>query len=393
MTTRMFAALAASVLALASASCKDSAPAPGGPPGGGSAARPGGAGRAPSAFPVETRAAQAQRVEYELSAVGQLEAFEQVQVTARVEGAVERVLFQEGDVVKAGQSLAAIEPERFRLEVAARRAALERAEAEAAEARAAVARREAAISKTPGLIPAEEIESWQTRSEASGAAVAQARVALQQAELDLDDARVRAPSAGIIQTRTVQTGQYVNEGDVLATLVQRSPLLLRFEVPEPDAARLAAGMDVRFRVRSMNVGSIAKITHVAAEADAASRMVRVTAHVVDDSPDLRPGAFAEVVVPIGANDAAVVVPDTAIRPSERGFLAYVVEGDVARERVVELGLRTKEGAVELRQGVSVGELVVIRGAEALRDGATVRQVTGAEADRTAGAGAGSGSGS
>jgi len=66
----------------------------------------------------------------------------------------------------------------------------------------------------------------------AAAEVSQAQAALAQARLNLRDALVRAPVSGIIQTRTVQTGQYVQLGTVLATLVQRDPLLLRFQVPE-----------------------------------------------------------------------------------------------------------------------------------------------------------------
>jgi multidrug efflux pump subunit AcrA (membrane-fusion protein) len=73
-----------------------------------------------------------------------------------------------------------------------------------------------------------------------------------------------------------------------------------------------------------------------------------------------------------------VIPQTAVRPSERGFLAYVVEGDVARERELTLGLRTADGRVEVRSGVKPGEKLVIRGAEALQDGAKVRVTAGGE---------------
>jgi multidrug efflux system membrane fusion protein len=61
-----------------------------------------------------------------------------------------------------------------------------------------------------------------------------------------------------------------------------------------------------------------------------------------------------------------------VRPSEKGFLAYVVEGDVAHERVLTLGLRTPQGDVEVKSGLAVGESVVVRGAEALRDGVKVK---------------------
>ncbi len=72
-----------------------------------------------------------------------------------------------------------------------------------------------------------------------------------------------------------------------------------------------------------------------------------------------------------------MIPQTAVRPSEKGFLAYVVEDGVAHERVLTLGLRTAAGDVQVRSGLKVGEPVVVRGAEALRDGVKVRVDTGA----------------
>jgi membrane fusion protein (multidrug efflux system)/multidrug efflux system membrane fusion protein len=136
----------------------------------------------------------------------------------------------------------------------------------------------------------------------------------------------------------------------------------------------------------------AVVRHVAAVADPTSRMVDVTAEIDDpDRAQLRPGGFAEVSVPVGASTEAPVVPETAVRPSEKGFLAFVVEGGVAKERVVELGLRTEDGMVEIKNGLAVGEQVVVRGAEALRDGASVR-VGAPGAGSGSGPGPGSGSG-
>jgi multidrug efflux system membrane fusion protein len=77
-----------------------------------------------------------------------------------------------------------------------------------------------------------------------------------------------------------------------------------------------------------------------------------------------------------------VIPQTAVRPSERGFLAYVVEGDVAKSRVLTLGLRTANGQVEVRGGLRPGELLVVRGAEALYEGAPVRVSGGVQEDKS-----------
>jgi multidrug efflux system membrane fusion protein len=269
--------------------------------------------------------------------------------------------------------IAEIEPDRFRLTVDSAKAELAKAEAEREEARAGLARRQAVNEKNPDLVRREEVDAWRTQVAAAEAEVARVGAALKLAELNLRDAYVRPPARGVIQTREVETGRYVQPGAVIATLVRRDPLLLRFRVPEADAAALAPGMEARFELRGARGGGYrAEISLVGAAADPADRMVEVTARVADgDDRELRPGAFAEVTVPIGAPRAAPVVPQTAIRPSEKGFLAYVVEGGVARERVLELGLRTADGRVEVRGGLAVGEQLVVRGAEALSDGVAV----------------------
>jgi membrane fusion protein, multidrug efflux system len=324
-------------------------------------------------FPVEARPVESRRVEYQVNAVGSLDAFERVEVTARVTGVVENVLFTEGQFVQKDRPLIEIEPQRYRLAVDAAQATLQKNLASKAEAEAGYARRQAANAKNPGLVRGEELETWRTRVQTAIAEVAQAQAALAQANLNLRDAFVRAPMPGIIQTRTVQTGQYVQPGTVLATLVRRDPLLLRFQVPEQEATPIRPGMIARFSVADDLGFNNARITHVAAAASSNSRMVDVTAEVSNpNQAALRPGAFARVVIPIGSARDAPVIPQTAIRPSERGFLAYVVENGTAKQRVLTLGMRTADGQVEVRDGVRIGEVLVVRGAEALRDGAKVR---------------------
>jgi multidrug efflux system membrane fusion protein len=330
-------------------------------------------------FPVETILIQVRRVEYQVIAVGSVEAFEEVQVTARVSGVVERVYFVEGAAVEKDKVLAEIEPERYRLAVESAQAAVKKAEAAKVDAEAALARREAANLKNPGLITGEEIETWRTRVQTATAELSQAQAALELARLNLRDAFVRAPVSGTIQSRTVQTGEYIQPGKVLTTLIRRDPLLLRFQVPEQDSGRLHPGIAARFSVQGIGREFQAVITHVAGSADLASRMVSVTARINDPKRHLlRPGAFAEVRVPVGATVDAPVIPQTAIRPSERGFLAYVVENETAKERILSLGMRTADGQVEVRSGIQPGEILVIRGAESLRDGALVQIISPAD---------------
>jgi multidrug efflux system membrane fusion protein len=338
----------------------------GGPGGGGKR------GRGQRAFPVEVQPVGSRDVAYVVSAVGTVEAFEEIQVTSRVTGVVEKVRFSEGETVTAGQPLAEIEPRRFQLTVEAARAALAKTRAAMAEAEAGLARREKATRDNPGLVPGEELETWRTRVATARAEVHSAQVAVDRAELDRRDAFVRAPVAGILQSRTVRTGQYVQPGTVLATLIQRDPLLLRFDVPEREATDLRTGMRVEFGGTPSQEPYRAVIKLVTTAADPNTRMVKVTAEVDDPRKDtLRAGSFARIAVSMGTTEGAVVIPQTAVAPSEKGFLAFLVEDGVAVERVVEIGQHTADGMLEVKSGLKVGEQLVVRGSEALRNGAPV----------------------
>lgn len=372
MKKNFFYCLPLAALILASPACaKNEAGSPGG--------RGPAAGRAGMQFPVETLRVQDRAVTYTLNAVGSVEAFEKVQVTARVAGVIEKVQFAEGSRVSGGQVLVEVEPERYKLAVESAQAAHNKAVAARSDAEAGLKRRETVDTQNPGLIPGEEIETWRTKVLVAAAEMAQTGATLNQAQLNLHDAYVRAPVAGIVQTRTVQTGQYVQPGSVLATLVRRDPLLLRFQATEQDAPRLQPGMKAFFRVGDRGQEFQAKIIHVAASADDSTRMVAVTAEVIDKAKEtLRSGSFAEVRVPVGNARPLPVVPQTAIRPSEKGFLAFVVVDGKASERILTPGMRTADGNVEVLAGLKAGEMLVVRGAEALSDGVAVR-VTGGPA--------------
>lgn len=363
--------LAIALALLAAPACKKSDTS--GSPAGAPAKKDSPSAKSRIEYPVEAAPVVTRSLIYTVNAVGSVDAFEKVQVTSRVSGVVDRVLFAEGNLAAVDQILVEIEPERFKLAVDVAQAAYDKALAAKADAEAGLKRRETVITQNPGLIPGEELETWRTKVRLAAADVAQTLAALNQAKLNLHDAYVRAPFRGILQTRTVQTGQYVQVGMVLATLIRRDPLLLRFSVPERSAAEIRPGQLANFKVRDNEKEYASKIVHVAAAADEGTRMVAITAEIRDTSDmALRPGAFAEITIPVSAPRTAPVIPQTAIRPSERGFIAYVVENNMAVERILAIGMRTADGQAEVLSGVVPGEMLVVRGAEALRQGAPVR---------------------
>jgi multidrug efflux system membrane fusion protein len=182
---------------------------------------------------------------------------------------------------------------------------------------------------------------------------------------------VRARRSGTVDSRTTDPGQFVRAGAVLATLLDTSRLRLRFKISEGESLRVRAGDRLRFTVSAVGPEAFeGRIYHVGQVADPVTRQVEVLAWV-DNRGRLKPGFFAETSIPAGSKGAALVVPETSIQATERGFVAYVVEDGTARARDVQLGLRTDDGGVEILGGLAAGETVITEGSDRLSEGMPV----------------------
>jgi multidrug efflux system membrane fusion protein len=335
---------------------------------------PGAAGGQPAGRSLKVRVAPvaARDVTYKVQALGSLEADELVQVTAEVNGAVSQVLFNEGDRVTPETVLVRIDPDRYRLEAARAEAAHRRSIADWRRAESEMSRREA-LEKDQ-LVAAEELTRARLEAERLEADAAASKAVLDIALQNLKRSDVRPPRAGVINTRSVQTGQFVQAGTVLATLVDIGRLRLRFKVSEGESLKAREGQTVSFRIASLGDSEFsARVYHVGDVADPATRQVEVLAWVQNPGT-LKPGFFAEVSLQTEARKGVVVVPEGAVQASERGFVAYIVEGGKARERAVQIGLRTGDGAVEIVSGLTAGEIVVTAGSDRLADGVAVEAV-------------------
>lgn len=360
MTQKTLVAFAAAAAAL-SAAC--------GGEGGAAAARP----QRP-ALRVRVAPVAAQDVVYQIKSLGQIEARDVVQVTAQVDGVATDVRFREGDRVSPATVLLRIDPERYRLEAERAQGALEQARAEQDRAQADLERRESLAQND--LLSAEELTRSRSDRARLTASVEVAKAALGIARQNLQRSEVRPQVSGVIDTRTVDTGQFVRTGTVLATIVDASRLRLRFKLSEAESLRASVGGTVSFRVAPLGPRDFtARIYHVGRVADTTTRQVEVLAWV-DNPGELKPGFFAEVTVAGEEHRNALVVPEAAIQASEQGFVTYVVEEGQARLRPVQLGLRTGTGIVEVLEGVKAGETVVTEGSDRLADGIPVEVVTG-----------------
>ncbi len=353
-------------LLLVLAACKPGGPAP---------AAPSGAGMK-RAFPVEVHPVSVEDVKYVIEAVGSLEPEEQVKVTARVQGMVEKVMFEEGAKVTTKTVLAEIDRSRYQMLADRAKASQERSAADMKKAEIVLQNRMELKKKDPGYVSDEEIATLTSQLASARAASAEAKSSLDLALHDFENSQVRSLITGVIDTKAVSTGQYVTPGALMASIVDESKLKLRFKVSETESVKLASvlGGDrrVSFTVRPIPGKTFtAELIHMSPLANAQTRTVECLALVENRDAMLKPGFFASVRAVVAVHEKAIVVPDSAVLPTERGFVAFVVQGNKAVLKPVRPGLFVREGVVEILEGLKPGESLVVIGTAALTDGVEV----------------------
>ena len=316
--------------------------------------------------PVQAEPASEREVAFTIETTGSLLPNETVRVPARVPGVLQDIAFVEGALVGPGKVLARVDPERYRLNLDRAEAAAREAEARRKVAQSMLDKRARLKEKDQGWVTGEELANFEAGLEASDAALGAARAQLELARKDHADSYVKSDKAGIIEQKLADTGQYVGAGTPIATLIDSRRLKLSFSVSESEAVALDDRVKISFRLKALPGREFtARLYHKSGEANPRTRMVDVLAWVDTPGGELRPGSFAEVTLTIGEGRRSLVVPQTAVLPTERGFVVYVLAGDGVEPRPVRPGLHTRDGLVEVLDGLTRGERVVVRGAQNL----------------------------
>jgi len=337
----------------------------------------------PRTWSVVAATLTAEPLSYRIDALGQLEADETVDVAAEVDGVLGPLAFREGDRVTTATALVEIDPVRYRLALERSRAGLARAEAQLKEREATLSRRAALRERSPDYVPEEEWLRLEAEVLGARAALAEARVTESLAATDLARSTVRPPIAGEIERRLANAGQFVRSGTPIAAIVKRRPLRLRFSITEEESARVTAGIPVEFEVPAYPRERFrAVIFFVARTASERTRRVDCIASYPNDDERLKPGFFARASIRERAKDDAILVPESAVLATEKGFVVYTIEGGkTARRRRIEPGLRTPDGRIEAVSGLAAGEVIAVRGAGLLDDGVPVTVEAAARPER------------
>lgn len=204
----------------------------------------------------------------------------------------------------------------------------------------------------------------------SAAQLAQARSQHDVARTRHERAAIKAPFDGLVVARHVERGQLVMPGTAVARVVDPYILKLSGTATEREVAWISAGMPALLAVAGSPEPVTGVVTWVGFEADRQTGKFPLEIHVDNSDLALRSGVIARARITKRTTDDLVVIPRDAILPGQRTNHVFVVADDRARKREVELG--PDQGLlVAVRSGLAVGDLLVVRGQRALRDGSLV----------------------
>lgn len=328
--------------------------------------RPGGPG---GGMPgVEVTQVQRQPLQDDAQAIGSLRSRQSVMLRTEVGGRIVQIAFADGARVQRGQLLVQLDD------------ALQKAELSQAQAQLSVA--QANFRRNEELVAQAFVAQRVLDESRASLQVAQAQVALAQARLAR--MRITAPFSGTVGLRTVNLGDFVREGADLVNLEDTSQLMVDFRLPERYQPRIATGQAVLVELDALpGQGFHAQVQAVDPLLDVNGRSIAVRAVLPRTAGSaLRPGMFARVTTVFSVDAAALVVPEEAIVPQGgKQFVFQLIQegqGDavrlVSRRTEVLLGVR-RGSQVQIAQGLSEGDTVVVAGQQRLqKDGTPVRVV-------------------
>lgn len=306
-----------------------------------------------------------------------------------VEAAGGRRAVQDGDSVRRGQVLATLDPRDFSLQANAAAAALETARAQERAAKAALEKAELDARRARFLfesetIPRAELDKAETAlataRDALAGARAQARAQAEQVALargSVADTRLVAPFDGVVGRRGTDVGETISPGQPAFTLLDVGEMRTVFGVPDVRVGDLRQGQRVPVEVDAFPGRVIlGTVTMIAPVPDPALRSYAVEVTIPNEDGRLRAGMVATASLARDDRTPATLVPLSAVArgPGGKGFVAFVVgrEG-TASARPIELG-DLHDNDVNVREGLSPGDRVVVEGAQLLHDGARVEVV-------------------
>lgn len=314
---------------------------------------------------VTTIVAQQEEWPSTLNVIGTMAAVQGVTVSADLPGTVERILFDSGQSVRAGQTLAVLDTRQEQAQLAA-------IEAQRELAQVTFDRMQNLLNER--VISRAEFDRATAEYRQSDARLGEIRAVIQRKT-------IRAPFSGVLGIRQVNLGQYLAGGDPLVTLQSLNPIYVNFGVPQQMLRDVPIGRTVRLTADDA-AGTVwtGRVTAVDSMVDEATRNIQLQATLANPRGTLRPGMFVQTEVALGGRRAVVALPASAISYAPYGDSVFVVTELAGEDGKAYRGVRqqfVKVGPgrgdqVAVLSGVKPGDEVVTSGLFKLRNGSAVQ---------------------
>ena len=340
------------------------------------------AGASQAAVPITVDHVIEKVMPLDVNVVGTVEAFSTVAVRAQVTGELKDVNFNQGDDVQEGQVLFTLDHRPLEAALSQAEANLARDTAQAANAKVIAQRMDDLVER--GVGTREQRDTARTTAAALDASVGANRAAVENAKVQLQYATIRAPIAGRTGALMVHAGNLVRANDQtpLVVINQVSPIYVSFGIPEallPELRRYMAMRELEVEAIPPNEAiapATGRITFVDNQVDQTTGTIRIKATFPNESRRLWPGQFVNVSVRLSSEANALVIPSVAVQAGPDGQYVYVVKTDQTVEMRPVTVARTVGRETVLREGVKIGETVVIDGQLRLVPGSRISVKSG-----------------
>jgi membrane fusion protein (multidrug efflux system) len=311
---------------------------------------------------VTTVVAQLKPWQSDVEAVGSVAAVQGVTLSADQPGVVDKISFQSGSRVQAGDALVSLDTRQERAQLAAAQAQRDLAKSN--------------LDRTRRLF--DQQVAAQADLDQVTALYKQADANVSEIQAAIERKTIRAPFSGVAGIRQVNLGQYLHSGDPVVPLQSMDPVYVNFSVPQQQAPMLRPGAAVIASTDSAGTHS-GRITAINPVVDDATRNVQVQATFSNPRGALRPGMYVTVQVTTGSHQPVIAIPASAINYAPYGNSVFIVEDlkgpdgksyKGVRQQFVRLG-GTQGDVIAVLEGVKPGQEIVTSGVFKLRTGVGV----------------------